>query len=106
MKDLLRILVSPVVWLACFSAVYGLHGVVCELDPGASVLGVSQTRIMLVIAFGLAVLVQVGLLAALYSREFGAAPGFARSVSLTSGWVGLVATLWTLIPTLATSPCG
>lgn len=107
MKDLLRILVSPVVWLASFSAVYALHGLVCQLDPGApGLLGVSWSRITLVVAFVLAVLVQTGLLALLYSPRFGAAPGFARSVSRMSGWVGLVATLWTLFPTLVISSCG
>ena len=107
MKDLLRILVSPVVWLASFSAIYALHGLICQLDPGASgPFGVSLGRITLVAAFVLAVLVQAGLLALLYSPRFGAAPGFARSVSRMSGWVGLVATLWTLFPTLAVSSCG
>jgi len=107
MKDLSRILLSPVVWLASFSAVYALHGLVCQLDPGApGLLGVSWSRITLVVAFVLAALVQVGLLALLYSPRFGAAPGFARSVSRMSGWVGLVATVWTLFPTLVTSPCG
>lgn len=106
MKDLLRILVSPVVWLAAFSAVYGLHGVVCELDPSGSVLGVSSSRLLLATAFLLAVLVQIALLALLYSTRFGAAPGFIRTVSRISGWTGLVATIWTLFPTLATSICG
>ncbi|MCY0096994.1 hypothetical protein [Hoeflea ulvae] len=107
MKDLLRILVSPLVWLASFSAVYALHGLVCQLDPGPSGLfGVSWGRITLGVAFVLAVLVQAGLLALLYSPRFGAAPGFARSVSRMSGWVGLAAALWTLFPTLVISSCG
>lgn len=105
MKDVLRILISPVVWLASFSAVYALHGFVCELDPGASGIGISWIRIVLVAGFLFAAALQVVLLALLYSRGFGSAPGFARSVSRTSGWVGLVATLWTLFPTLATSTC-
>lgn len=106
MKDLLRILVSPVVWLATFSAVYGLHGLVCELDPGGSGPGVPWSRLVLATAFHLAVLAQLALLALLYSARFGAAPGFARTVSRTSGWTGLVATIWTLFPALATSICG
>ena len=106
MKDLLRILVSPVVWLASFSAIYALHGLVCAVDPGMPGPGIAWPRIVLILAFGLAILVQIGLLALLASARFGAAPGFVRFVSLAGGWVGLVATVWTLIPTLATTPCG
>lgn len=106
MKDLLRILLSPVVWLASFSAVYALHGLVCQLDRGMPYPGVSWSRIVLAAAFLFAVLLQIVLLARLYSPRFGAAPGFARNVSRISGWVGLVATLWTLFPSLVTSPCG
>ena len=106
MKDLLRILVSPVVWLAAFSAVYGLHGLLCELDPAGSMPGMSWSRLVLATAFLLAVLAQAALLALLYSARFGAAPGFIRNVSRISGWTGLVATIWTLFPTLATSLCG
>jgi len=110
MRDVLRILISPVVWLASFSAVYALHGFVCALDPdvsdfGVSGIGVSWIRIVLVAAFLVAAALQIVLLALLYSPRFGAAPGFARSVSLAGGWVGLVATVWTLFPTLATSTC-
>lgn len=110
MRDVLRILISPVVWLASFTAVYALHGFVCALDPGVSGIGVSGfgiswIRIVLVAAFLFAAALQIVLLALLYSPRFGSAPGFARSVSRTSGWVGLVATVWTLFPTLATSTC-
>jgi len=105
MTDLLRILVSPVAWLATFSAVYGLHGLLCEAAPAGAVLGMSWSRLLLVAAFALATLLQAGLLAMLYSARFGSAPGFARTVSLASGWVGLLSTLWTLLPTLAISTC-
>lgn len=105
MRDVLRILISPVVWLASFTAVYALHGFVCALDPGVSGIGVSWIRIVLVAAFLFAAALQIVLLALLYSARFGSAPGFARSVSRASGWVGLVATVWTLFPTLATSTC-
>ncbi|WP_425479325.1 hypothetical protein [Hoeflea halophila] len=102
---MLRILISPVVWLASFSAVYALHGFVCELDPGNSEIGISWIRIVLVAAFLFAAALQIVLLTLMYSPRFGSAPGFARSVSRASGWVGLVATVWTLFPTLAISTC-
>lgn len=98
MMDILRILVSPVTWLASFSAVYGLLGILCAtMAPWADIL--------LIVAFVLSVLLQVALLAMLRSRRFGAKTGFVRHVSLASGWVGLVATVWTLFPVLATTAC-
>lgn len=105
MSDLLRILVSPVMWLASFSAVYGLMGLVCA--PRAPFGGTDWPwgRVLLVAGFALAVLLQIALLVALRSRRFGAPPGFVRHVSLTSGWVGLGATVWTLMPVLATTAC-
>lgn len=98
MMDLLRILVSPVAWLASFSAVYGLLGILCATTT-------PWTHVLLIAAFGLAVLLQIALLAMLRSRRFGAQTGFVRHVSLTGGWVGLVATVWTLLPVLATTAC-
>lgn len=98
MMDILRILVSPVAWLASFSAVYGLLGILCATNA-------PLMRILLIAAFGLAVLLQIALLAMLRSRRFGAGPAFVRHVSLTGGWVGLVATVWTLLPILATTAC-
>lgn len=105
MTDLLRILISPVAWLASFSAVYGLHGVLCESHFDQMVFGRPLSGLILVGAFTLTLFLQFGLLAALYSRQFGAVSGFARTVSRTSGWVGVVATIWTLFPTLAISTC-
>lgn len=105
MKDLLRILVAPLAWLAAFSAVYGLHGVLCATGLDGSAPGPQGSRFALVLAFVLAVLLQVGLLVLLYSSRFGAAPGFVRVVSWTSGWVGLAATGWSLFPTLVASTC-
>lgn len=102
MTDLLRILVSPLAWLASFSAIYGLQGLLCEIGPNG-IFGLSGDRVILVAAFLLAVLMQLGLLALLNSARFP--PNFTRTVSRTSGWVGLMATIWTLIPILAVSTC-
>ena len=103
MTDLLRILVSPVVWLASFSAIYGLQGLLCEISAEGMIFGLAWQRVILLAAFLLAILLQVGLLALLYSPRFP--PNFTRTVSRTSGWVGLMATIWTLVPILAVSAC-
>lgn len=106
MKDVLRILVSPVIWLAAFSAVYGLHGVLCSMTIDATMFGVSWARVVLILAFIAAVLLQAGILIMLHSARYAASSGFARRVSRASGWTGFAATIWTLSPTLAASTCG
>lgn len=100
MSDLLRILLSPLAWLALFCAVYGLHGLLCAWEDGRTWRGA-----VLGLAYAVAVLVQLALLAALHSARFGAGPDFVRAVSRAGGWVGLVATGWTLFPVLATTSC-
>lgn len=106
MIDLLRILVAPVAWLAAFSAVYGLHGLICEIGPAGRVAGISWTRLLMTGGFAAAVLLQVCIVMMLHAPRFRAEPGLIRTVSLTSGWVGLVATIWTLFPVLVTTACG
>jgi len=103
--DLLRILVAPLAWLAAFSAIYGLQAVLCAAPPEGMVAGVSMSRVMLVLAFAAALLVQAVLLVLLLSRRFGAKRGFVRTVSIGGGLVGLAATVWTLFPILALPLC-
>jgi hypothetical protein len=107
MSDLLRILIAPLVWLALFSGVYGLHGLICGHGIDGLLFGiVSLQRSLMVAAYGLAILVQAGLLAALYARRFASPSPFTGFVSRATGWVGLVATVWTLLPTVTTTYCG
>lgn len=106
MKDILRILIGPLLWLASFSAVYGLHGIVCGFGiDGLAAGSVSLPRILLAGAWLAAILLQAIVLAGLYSRRYGSPSGFVRSISRATGWVGLVAAVWTLFPTVATSFC-
>ncbi|MFN6982184.1 MAG: hypothetical protein ACK4NU_09695 [Brevundimonas sp.] len=106
MKDILRILVAPLVWLASFSAVYGLHGLICGHGIKGSVFGlISVPRLLMGVAYALAVLLQMGLVLALHSERFGSPSPFVRFVSRATGWVGLVAAVWTLLPTLVTTYC-
>ena len=107
MTDVLRILLAPLVWLAAFSGVYGLQGIGCALGwTEVELLTVSLFRAMLIAAWALAILLQIGLLMVLQSERLGSPLLFVRRTSVALGWVGLVATLWTLHPVALTSTCG
>ncbi|WP_019954106.1 hypothetical protein [Yoonia vestfoldensis] len=106
MKDLVRILIAPLVWLAAFSAVYGLHGVICGFAVDGTVFGLSLARVLLVTAYVLAILVQVVLLWALYQDRFSSASVFVNFVGRASGWVGVIAAVWTMLPAVLTTYCG
>lgn len=106
MTDILRIILGPLVWLAAFSAVYGLHGLVCgHAIDGVLFDTVSVPRLLLVSAYALAIGVQLILLVALYAPRFASQSRFVRFVSHATAWTGLVATVWTLLPTVTLSHC-
>lgn len=104
MTDILRILVAPLLWLASFSAVYGLHGVLCGHDL-ADVDSLPLRRAILVGAFGCVLALQTTILIGLHLRRFASPSNFVRFVSRATGWVGLIAAAWSLMPVLATSVC-
>ncbi|UOM32583.1 hypothetical protein [Acuticoccus sp. I52.16.1] len=106
MSDVVRILVAPLVWLASFSAVYGLHGLLCGhglAEPAADPL--SLPRALLVGAYGVALALQVAILVALHRPGLASSSHVIRCISVATGWVGLVAAAWTLMPVLTTSLC-
>lgn len=106
MTDILRILAAPLVWLASFSAVYGLHGLICGHGlADAEFAGLPLPRILLVGAWLIAIALQVGILAALHSRRFGAEGSLVRFVSRATAWTGLAAAVWTLFPAAVTTYC-
>jgi hypothetical protein len=105
MTDLIRILIAPLVWLAAFSAVYGLHGLICGHAIGGIAFGLPLPRVLMVAAYALAILAQLALLAALYQPRFASPSGFVRFVSLATGGVGLVATVWSMFPVVMTTYC-
>lgn len=105
MKDLLRILLPPLLWLAGFSALYGLHGIGCAGGWAEGGTYLSPQRLALLSAWG-AVIVAQGLgLLALRSSRFASPSPFVYRVSLISGWVGLFAAIWTLQPVATMSTC-
>lgn len=105
MRDVLRILISPLVWLASFSAVYGLHGLICGHGVGGGGLSYPLPRALLIAAYVVVVLLQIGLLASLHYRRFASASQFTRFASRATGWTGLVATVWSLFPAVMTTYC-
>lgn len=103
MMDILRILIAPLVWLAGFSAVYGLHGALC--GPAIAVDALSA-QVFVIGTFVITVLLQMALLWVLYHTRFAATSGFVRFVSRATAWVGLTATVWTLFPVAVLPACG
>jgi len=105
MTDILRISVPLTAWLASFSAVYGLHGLVCSerwLEAG---LGLAAGRAALVAAWIAATAVQVAFVLVLRSPRFVSSSPFIRRISLALAIAALVSTLWTLSPVAMTTTC-
>lgn len=105
MTDILRIAVPLTAWLAAFSAVYGLHGLVCSERWAAAGFDLAAGRAVMAAAWAAAVAVQIALLVALRSPRFASRSAFVRGVSLMLAVTALVATLWTLLPVATTSVC-
>ena len=105
MTDILRISVPLTVWLASFSAVYGLEGLVCSKRWAQAGLDLQMGRLALVAAWALAIALQIAILLALRSPRLASPSAFVRGVSLTLAVVALIATTWTLFPVVATSLC-
>ena len=106
MSELFRICAAPLVWLASFSMIYGLHGIGCaERWADVEVLSVSLFRVLLLAAWLGAILASTAVLMVLRSDRFGSRSAFMRSTSLATAWAGLVATLWTLHPVAVVSSC-
>ena len=105
MTDILRISVPLTAWLAAFSAVYGLQGLVCSERWADVGLGLAAGRAAMTVAWAAAVALQLALLLALRSPRFASGSAFVRRVSLALAISALVATVWTLIPVVTTSAC-
>lgn len=104
MKSLLRILIAPLIWLAAFSAIYGLQGLGCAADwDEVRVLGLGLNRVLLGLAWVIAVILQAGILIALERRPDGSI--FIQNTSRLTAGTALVATLWSLFPVAVISSC-
>lgn len=99
MRDVLRLSVPLALWLAGFSAVYGLQGLTCSRHWPDDL----AARPALLLAWALAVALQAALL---WSLGRDPSPSrFARNLSLALAAVALVAAIWTLAPVALTSVC-
>ena len=105
MSDILRISVPLTVWLAAFSAIYGLQGLVCSDAWADSGLGLAAGRAALALAWAAATALQIAFLLALRSPRFASTSPFLRRLSLVLAVAALVATIWTLSPVVATTTC-
>ena len=102
MKDVVRIVIAMLVWLAVFSALYGLEGVGCAAGwHRIPVNGATLFQAAMTIAFFVALLILV----ALRLPRFRSASPFVAHISIILAVAALVAGAWTLFPALALSHC-
>jgi hypothetical protein len=105
-RDLLRILLPLLVWLASFSAIYGLHGLGCALGwAKVAWLGLSLFRWALLIAWFAAIELQLLLLWVVRRQLYKRTSRFYHQLNLVSAWSALIATAWTLFPVTVSSNC-
>lgn len=105
MTDILRISVPLTVWLAAFSAVYGLQGVVCSDRWTEAGLDLVSGRVALIAAWVAATALQVAFIIALRSPRLVSSSPFVRRLSLILAISALVATMWTLSPVVMSMTC-
>lgn len=104
MSDLLRLLLAPLFWLAAFSGVYGLHGLICA--PHSDLLArldVGPAPLVLPAAWVAALAVLTGILAAIY--RWPSRSDILQRSSIILGWTSLAAMVWTLFPVLFSPVC-
>jgi hypothetical protein len=91
-------------WLVSFSAVYGLHGIICSgALPWLS--EPDWARRALLTAWAAAVLLQIGALLAVLRPGLGGQPSLVERIGVGLGVVALVAVVWTLFPVAVVPSC-
>lgn len=104
MSDILRISIPITIWIAAFSAIYGVEGAVCSPHWGGAGLNLRQGRLMLLGAWALAIAAQVVAIVVLRGR-FASPHPWTRRLSVLMAVVALVATIWGMAPIVLTSLC-
>ncbi len=104
-NEILRISVALTAWLAAFSAIYGLQGIVCSDRWSHAGFDLAAGRAVLIAAWAAAIALQLALLRALRSPRLASRSVFVRRVSVTLCVAAIVATVWTQLPIVTTSIC-
>lgn len=101
MNWLLKSLLGPSVWAVTFSAVYALHGTGCARGWSVASAAPGTLHHSAMLATW-----AVGMLACLLLiARLPAGGGLQRHLPRAGAWIGLGATLFTLLPVLVTSTC-
>lgn len=102
MTDILRLSVPLTVWLASFSAIYGLSAIICSAGTAPEP---SYGRAGLLAAWLFAIALQAVLLVGLRSPRLASSSAFVRKTSFVLSASALVATIWTLFPVVNAPLC-
>lgn len=106
MTDLLRLFGPITLWLASFSAIYGLNGLVCSWRWADFGLTEPQGRYALIAAWLLAVALQAAVVFVLRAPRFASPSPLVATSSFWLSVVAVVSMVWTLFPVAVTSTCG
>lgn len=106
MTDLFRLFAPITLWLASFSAVYGLNGLVCSWRWADFGLTEPQGRIALIAAWLIAIAVQTAVVFVLRAPRFVSTSPLVAQSSFWLSVVAVVSMVWTLFPVVVTSTCG
>lgn len=104
MAMVIRLLGGLTLWVAGFSALYGLHGLGCALGWGERWLGPVTWLGAALIACWLALVASGAMLLAMLYRNPGNDPTLRRIV-LVGGWAGLAGLAWMGAPVLLPAHC-
>ncbi|MBC7479916.1 MAG: hypothetical protein H7317_17805 [Pseudorhodobacter sp.] len=99
MIEILRLSVPITVWLTGFSALYALQGLSCSRHWPAGL----DPRPVLLAGWAVAVMLQI--LCLLVILRGPSLSRFVQTTALTLAAAALVASVWTMAPALAVSPC-
>ncbi len=106
MMDMLRLFGPITLWLASFSAVYGLHGLVCSWRWADFGLTEPDGRSALSAAWLVAIALQAAVAFALRAPRFASPSPLIAKSSFWLSVVAVVSMVWTLFPVVVTSTCG